>query len=182
MGQQLSPGIRNTHGSPVLSHRDEDDVRLRDFHALAHLPDFLSHDVARVLDREQAGTNYEILTWQRLREIADVHMPHDRVRRLLCPVAKIDLRFQQRPPRALEEAEHRRMVQMTEHIAVGRINVECHFGEPHGVQSCSKCPSKVSQKSVRRFCASAAAKALRLYVSSRRIPAAMIDVSSTFEA
>ena len=75
------------------------------------------------------GANHEILARQRLREISDVDVAHDREHGLFRPMPDVDLRLEQRPPRALEKIEHRRMVEMPEHVAVGRVDVERDFGQ-----------------------------------------------------
>src|SRR5256885_3199348 len=98
-------------------------------------------------------------------------MPHDREDRLLGPLTDVDLRFQQRPSRPLEKVEHRRVIEMPEHVAIGRINVKGDFGEfRHGALRMRE--SKVNQNSVgpRAATSRASANALALYVASSSIP------------
>src|SRR6185312_8104807 len=133
-------------------------------------------DVARPPDREQPGADHEILARQRLREIPDVDVPHDGEDRLLRPVPNVDLRLEQRPPRPLEKVEHRRMVQMPEHVAVRRVDVERDFGKcRHGARSSRMRESNVNQNRTGSGAASAArssasANALALYVASSATP------------
>src|SRR6185437_1262709 len=127
-------------------------------------------------NREESGADHEIFARHRLREVPDVDVSHDREHRLLRPASNVDLRLEQRPPRSLEKVEHRRMIQMPEHVAVGRIDVERDFGKcGHGARSPRMRESNVNQKRTGSGAASAArssanANALALYVASSATP------------
>ena len=89
---------------------------------------------------------------------------------LLRPSANVDLRLEQLPARPLEKIEHRRVVEMPEHVAIGRIDVEGDFGQVrHDVLIVRE--SKVNQNNVtpRAAASSAQANAFALYVPSRSI-------------